>query len=208
MPSSLLGTDYQPQRTKQKSMADLLRDNVSPEFNVFQQAEAKYPRFKKAGLAYTKSPNDGSGRIIEAWDEGDKGGFKMGGETRYRPEELPLDQRGIEDFSDKTTPLDLYGDYASHYGVNEDGDLRDKYLEFSGDVPMETMQKRYGHAQAEAAKYGEKVAPFDVWNSRSGMPEFFRGLTFKQWENAREMYTPKQIKQLEGIQDLLEIERD
>ena len=186
------------------------KNNASPQkaglLNSFQQAEANWPRFKEANLAYTKSPNDGSGRKIEAWDEGDKGGFKMRGETLYRPEGLPLNQRGIEDFGDNTPPLDLYGDLVSHYSVNEEGsELRKKYLDFTGNVPMETMQNRYGHAQAEAAKYGEKIAPFDEWNSRSGMPEYFRGYTFNQWPNAEEMYRPEDLEKLDSIKGLLGI---
>jgi len=182
------------------------KNNANPQksglLNSFQQAEANWPRFKEANLAYTKSPNDGSGRKIEAWDKGDKGGFEMGGEARYRPESLPLNQRGIEDFGDNTPPLDLYGDLVSHYSVNEEGsDLRKKYLDFTGNVPMETMQKRYSHAQKD---YGED-RPFDVWNNRSGMPEYFRGYTFNQWPNAEEMYRPEDIEKLDSIKGLLGI---
>jgi hypothetical protein len=66
---------------------------------------------------------------------------------------------------------------------------------------METMQNRYKHAQKD---YGED-RPFDEWNSRSGMPEYFRGYTFNQWPNAEEMYRPEDLEKLDSIKGLLGI---
>jgi hypothetical protein len=51
-------------------------------------------------------------------------------------------------------------------------------------------------------EYGEK-RDFDKWKEISGLPGYFRGYAFDQWENSEEWFTPEQIEDFDKMKEYL-----
>ena len=65
------------------------------------------------------------------------------------------------------------------------------------------MQEQYAYYQ-QHPEYKES-RPYEEWLKASGMPAYFRGYTFNQWDDAKDMYTPEQLKILDAVQSYLRI---
>ena len=156
----------------------------------FEDIVKQYPYLADKPVDYLYSPRVGDNRFLEAYPP-----EETGDPRDPRPKELPLGRYGIQVFNPKTTALDVLGDYVSHGAVKDDPILKKMYDEFQSTVPEKLMRERYKVHQQE---YGEK-RPFSEWLSTSGMPEYFRGYTFNQWQNPEQMYTPEQLKILDKI---------
>ena len=162
---------------------------------LMEMAKQKYPylRDKNIGITYTPSPSDA--RQLEYWPANEPG------DDEYkRPQALPMGTPGMEIFNKNVRPIDILGDYVSHEAINTDPQLKTLYGQFVNAIPAGTMEKRYQWHK----EHGEK-RPFEQWKDSAGLPEYFRGYTFDQWDNASHMYTPEELKILDEIRKYLGI---
>jgi len=94
------------------------------------------------------------------------------------------------------------GDVASHELVNTDPIISDHYRQFKESMTMEQIARLNEQYQFARQNYGEK-RDFDEWSEMSGMPGWFRGYAFDQWEHPEEMYTQDQIKRFDEMMEYL-----
>ena len=157
--------------------------------NLFETAQKEYPYLQGKDIAYKFSPQQNPEYMLES----------------YKGEDLPEWAKGrqaaIEVFNPKTSPLDILGDYVSHYAVETDPQLQQLYQQFQGQLDPKAMQERY---QYHVANFGEN-RPYEQWYQMTGLPEMFRGYTFNQWENPKELYTPAQLQTLDTVRQYLGI---
>jgi len=156
---------------------------------LFEAAQKEYPYLQGKDIAYKFSPQQNPEYMLES----------------YKGEDLPEWAKGrqaaIEVFNPKTSPLDILGDYVSHYAVETDPQLQQLYQQFQGQLDPKSMQERY---QYHVANFGEN-RPYEQWYQMTGLPEMFRGYTFNQWENPKELYTPAQLQTLDTVRQYLGI---
>lgn len=167
---------------------------------LFEKAQQEYPYLSGKDIAYKYSPNQGRG-FLEFYDPEETGSPEY-----PRPKELPLGKVGIEVFDPKTRPIDILADYVSHYGVEKDPYLTQRYQEFINSMSPEQRQilrEQYQYYQ-QHPEYKEQ-RPYEEWEKISGLPGYFRGYTFNQWENPQEMYSPQQIQLLDQVRQYLGI---
>jgi hypothetical protein len=165
---------------------------------LFETAQKEYPYLSGKDIAYKYSPQQGRG-FLEFYDPQETGSPEY-----PRPKELPLGKVGIEVFDPKTRPIDILADYVSHYGVEKDPYLTQQYQQFAGSMSPEQrqrLQEQYQYYQ-QHPEYKEQ-RPYQEWEKASGMPGYFRGYTFNQWDNPQEMYTPQQIQMLDQVRKYL-----
>lgn len=161
------------------------------------QARSQYSYLKNADLAFTQAPpNSGLKGFLEFWPPGEPGA-----PDTPRPKELPMGKPGIQNISAKTRPIDILGDYVSHYAVDNDPKLQQMYGQFKSSLDPRIMQERY---QWDRSNQGE-TRPFEEWANASGYPAMFRGYTFDQWPNAEKHYTKDQLKILDNVRSYLGI---
>ena len=129
---------------------------------LLEVAQKEYPYLAGKDIAYKYSPQQNPEYMLE---------FYKGGDL---PEWAKGKQTAIEVFNPKTTPLDILGDYASHYGVDTDPQLKALYAQFAGQLDPKAMQERY---QYHTQNLGEN-RPYEQWMQMTGLPEMFRGYTF------------------------------
>ena len=165
---------------------------------LFERAQQEYPYLAGKDIAYKYSPQQCRG-FLEFYDP------RETGSPEYpRPKELPLGKVGSEVFDPKTRPIDILADYVSHYGVEKDPYLAQRYQEFIGSMSpqqRQILQQQYQYYQ-QHPEYQEK-RPYEEWEKASGLPGYFRGYTFNQWENPQEMYSPQQIEMLNQVKKYL-----
>lgn len=162
----------------------------------FKQLEQTYPYLANKGINYVYTPNEKDSRILEFFPPQETGAGEY-----LRPKELPLGQPGIQVIQGKATPLDILGDYVSHYGVQKDPVLKELYSEFTNSLSDTELKNRYNYHKEQ---FNEK-RPFSTWKQQTGIPELFRGYTFNQWENPEELYTPKQLQILDKVKSYIGI---
>jgi hypothetical protein len=165
---------------------------------LFERAQQEYPYLSGKDIAYKYSPQQGRG-FLEFYDPQETGSPEY-----PRPKELPLGKVGIEVFDPKTRPIDILADYVSHYGVEKDPYLAQRYQEFIGSMSpqqRQILQQQYQYYQ-QHPDYQEK-RPYEEWEKASGLPAYFRGYTFNQWKNPQEMYSPQQIEMLNQVKKYL-----
>jgi len=167
---------------------------------MFQKAQQEYPYLADKQIPFVYTPKEGSENLLESWKAGEPG------EPGYeRPAQIPLNQFGIQVFNPEGgTPLNILGDYVSHYGVENDPKLAAYYQQFQNLLDPTAMQERY---QYHTKKLGEK-RPYEQWYEMTGLPEIFRGYTFNQFgprEQAIKEYTPEQLNVLDQLRSYLGI---
>ena len=158
---------------------------------MFDKAQKEYPYLANKDISFAYTPTEGEQRMLEFYHP----------EETERPEYMPPGKVGIEVFNTQTKPLDILGDYVSHYAVNTDPKLQQLYSQFGNQLDPNMMQQRY---QYHTQNFGE-TRPFELWMQMTGLPEMFRGYTFNQWENAKDMYTPQQLQTLDAVRSYLGI---
>lgn len=172
--------------------------NQMPSKNLMEQAQDQYPVLKRDDIQYKFSPNNNEPtNMLESWQPGEPGV-----PDRPRPKEFDPDKLGVEVFKPTTRPIDILGDVVSHHLANVDPTIKNIYEGFSKSLEPwqhERLQEQYIHAKSSE---GEKRS-FDDWKKSSGIPAYFRGYPFQQWDNAKGMYTDDQIRQLDGMMDYL-----
>lgn len=169
--------------------------------NLLSQAKQQFPYLQDKQFDYVENFTDNKDAgFLEFWQPGDPGS-----EQFKRPENLNMDKVGIEVRNPETRPIDILGDYVSHYGVENEPRLKELYRQFESSIPQGMLEERY---QYEKEKYGED-RPFEQWKEMSGLPGLFRGYTFDQYskEDIDRIYSPEQIKILDQVKDYLGISK-
>ena len=92
---------------------------------MFERTKEEYPYLADKDISFKYSPNEGRG-FLEFYGEDEPGSPEY-----PRPKEFPMGKIGLEVFNPKTRPLDILGDYVSHYGVEKDPYLSERYQQFS-----------------------------------------------------------------------------
>ena len=161
---------------------------------MFEKAQKEYPYLSGKDIAFSYTPKKDD-RKLEFY----------GPEETERPKNIPSGKVGIEVFNPKVSPLDILGDYVSHYAVQNDPRLKELYAQFQSQLNPDEMLKRYQYHQQHL---GEQ-RPYSEWLKLVGSPEVFRGYTFNQWpsEFSQKYYTPEQIKTLNEVRSYLGIKR-
>lgn len=154
-------------------------------------AREEYPYLKDKPIEFKYTPMQGEDRQLEFYPP----------EETQRPEYFPMGKPAIEVFNPMVRPIDILGDYVSHYGVKADPQLQALYGQFTGALDPQIMQQRYQYHQQN---FGEK-RPYEQWAEMTGVPEMFRGYTFGQWQDAERMYTPAQLNILNQVKKYLGI---
>lgn len=142
---------------------------------------AEYPLLKKylPGIAFKRSEAS-AGRKLEFYSQGERDSFDPS-----RP--------AVEVFGDEATPADLAGDVASHHLANgADPIISGYYKDFEATLSPQQKSRLQDQYRWHQENTGEK-RPFPQWYAATGLPAYFRGHAFNQWENAEQMYTPDQI---------------
>jgi hypothetical protein len=154
---------------------------------LLERAQQEYPYLAGKDIAYKYSPQKDPEYKLEFYQGGDLPDWAKGRKT------------AIEVFNPKTTPLDVLGDYVSHYGVQQDPQLQAYYQQFQNLLDPAAMQQRYQYHTQNL----REERPYEQWAKMTGVPEMFRGYTFNQWENAKDMYTPQQLQVLDQVRKYL-----
>lgn len=176
-----------------------------------RRAEQQYPYLQDKDLRVAYNPDRKQG-MLEFYPP-----QEVGSEQYPRPEQFPIDKFGVDIRSPMTRPIDVLGDYVSHYGIYTDPVLMASYKEIEKSLTGE--QKDFLKRQYEDYKRGyfldeggnkvslgeKEKGTFEEWLDRSGLPGFYRGNIFNQWED--KYYTPRQLelfkkaKQYLGVDD-------
>ena len=140
---------------------------------------------------------------------GEKDGFlefyngdETGTEKHPRPEEFELGVSGIQLRDPETRSIDILGDWVSHEGVNTDPELKGYYDRFKESMTPRQHEELKDQFKTNQKEYGEK-RDFDKWKEISGLPGYFRGYAFDQWENSEEWFTPEQIEDFDKMKEYL-----
>lgn len=166
-------------------MAGMSLDAV-PGPGLFEQAKKEYPILNNMGLNYKYNPGGGRG-MLEFWP-----GDETGTSDYPRPKEFPLGSVGLEVYDPKTRPIDLLGDVVSHHMIHNDPRIGAYYTQFQESLTDEQrmrLQRQYQWAQQNE----DEQRPYQDWETHSGLPAYFRGYPFQQWEDAAGFYTPDQL---------------
>ena len=151
---------------------------------MWSQAQKDYPYLAKKDIAFKYTPTQNHPYMLEFYQQGDLPDWAKGKKT------------AVEVFNPKTRPIDILGDYVSHYGVSNDPKLKAYYQKFAGQLSPEMMKQRYQYH----VQHLNENRPYQTWYDMTGLPEIFRGYTFNQWgDRAKEMYTPEQLKTLDQV---------
>jgi hypothetical protein len=170
-----------------------LASNAVPA-SVFDRALQEYPYLANKNISFINTPNPKESRLLELYAPDEPGSPEY-----PRPKELPMGTVGLQVFSNKVRPIDVLADYVSHHAVKNDPKAKEIYDAFEATVDPELLKQRYNFHKKE---YGEK-RPFEQWKEMTGVPELFRGYTFKQWENPETMFNPKQIELMNQAREYL-----
>ena len=159
---------------------------------IFDKAKQQFPYLADKDIAYKYSPQKNPKYMLES----------------YKGDDAPSWGRGrkaaIEVFNPATKPIDILGDYVSHYAVESDPKMAAYYQQFQNALDPAAMQKRYKY---HVDNLGEK-RPYDQWYQMTGLPEIFRGYTFNQFgtpEKAKQMYNAQQLQILDQVRNYLGI---
>jgi len=190
---------------------------------MWQKAQQEYPYLAQQQVPFVYTPKEGK-NYLEVWQPGDEGT-----PSYQRPSQLPQSQVGIQVFNPEGgSPLNILGDYVSHYAINQDPKLKELYSQFSQSVSPERQEKRYAETlknyveQMNELKSQGQTIPEDLqeeyqsaladkqgWWQRAGLPEYFRGYPFKQWgedDEAKKYYeNPQQLQILDQVRNYLGI---
>ena len=165
---------------------------------LLSKAEEQFPYLKGKNINVVVNPNSKIGGKLEFYNEEEEGA----GDTP-RPKEIPLGQIGIEVRDTNIRPIDVLGDYVSHYAVYNDPKLKPLYNQFIKTIPERQQRERYNYA---VNNFGED-RPYKVWKEMAGDPGMFRGYVFDQFpkEEFDKIYSPDQIALLNKVKEYLGI---
>lgn len=191
--SHLSELEYHPKRSNQPVAQQETAGN-----NILSRAEEQFPYLKGKNINVVVNPDSKIGGKLEFYDDKETGT----GDTP-RPEGIPLGQVGVEIKDKNVRPIDLLGDYVSHYAVYNDPKLKPLYDEFVKTIPEKQQRDRYNYA---VKNFGEDRS-YEDWKEMSGDPGMLRGYVFDQFpkEELDKIYSPEQIKLLDKVKNYLGI---
>lgn len=169
---------------------------VAPQQNLYQQALTMYPKLNDFPVMYKESfTTDKKKPFLEFYPT----------QETMRPTEFPIDKFGVEVFRKNTKPTDIAADIVSHGMVKSDETLKKIYTDFAASLNNPKQQARLKEQYAYAVKNEGEKRPYDKWLEMSGLPAYFRGYAFKQWDQkfVDKAYTPAQKKMLDDAIDYL-----
>jgi len=179
--------------------------------NKFQALKEIYPYLDKKELVLIENLKPNSG-YLEYYSPDEPGS-----KEHPRPKELPMGKVGIEIRSEETRPIDVLGDFVSHYSIYNDPMIIDNYKKFRRSLTDRQIEHLSNQYQDYAQGYyidesGNKVdlgytekRGFPTWLEMSGLPGLYRGYLFKQYEDAEKYYTPEQINLFNEVKPYLGI---
>lgn len=164
--------------------------------DIYTKAVQQYPIIKNANVTPIVTHDPNNKNMMEFWPQGEQGG-----PNQKRPDQLPLNQRGIQIFSDKAKPSDVAADVVSHYLVHADPALKGDYQGFVQTFNTPEEQQRLKSDYAWAQKHEGEKRPFEQWATQTRIPAYFRGYVFDQWPDSAKakMFTPDQQKILDKM---------
>lgn len=163
----------------------------APQSSMLDQVGAEFPTIGKAakGYAYRQSPAT-DGRMLEFYPQGERDSFDPS-------------KPAIEVFGDRAKPLDVAGDIVSHHlAKGGDPHVTKTYQDFEKSLSPE-QQGRLREQYAYAQKNEGERRPFEQWYQQTGLPAYFRGYPFKQWQGVDHFYTPEQRASLDDMMGYL-----
>jgi hypothetical protein len=174
---------------------EVIKEN-DPQF--LEQARQEFPRLKELDIGYKYTPREDRG-FIEFYPADEPGSPDF-----PRPKELPMGKPGIEVYNPKTRPIDVAGDIASHYMIYNDPSMMDYYNQFRHSINPEQQQRLQQQYEFYQQNYGEN-RPYEKWYEMTGLPGYFRGYPFQQWEPefVEQAYTPQQRLLLDQMMNYL-----
>jgi hypothetical protein len=94
------------------------------------------------------------------------------------------------------------GDVASHHLRYTDPVVKRAYDQFEQSLTPEQNARLKEQYQYAKKNEGE-TRPFDQWREHSGLPGYFRGYAFQQWDQPEQLYTPEQLKSFDAMMNYL-----
>jgi len=161
---------------------------------LLEAAKKEYPILNQYDIGYKYSPKQDSG-YLEFFPADEPGSPE-----RPRPKEFPVGRPLVEVYDPKTRPIDILGDIASHYMIEQDPRVQGYYSQFQKSLlpgQYDRLRSQYQFAQKN---FGEE-RPYEQWYERTGLPGYFRGYPFQQWpqEFNETAYTPEQRQLLDEM---------
>lgn len=167
---------------------------------LIKTAREQFPILNTVDFDYKYSPLRAPG-FLETWPADEEG------TPEYpRPAEFPVGRLGVEVFDPNTRPIDILGDVVSHHLKDTEPYIKRYYQNFEESLTPEQknrLKRQYDYA---VRKEGEE-RPFEQWYERTGLPGYFRGYAFQQWDGAEQLYTPKQRQMFDQMMDYLRSQR-
>lgn len=163
---------------------------------TISQAQDRYPILNRLDVQYKRNiqPNRG---FLEFY-----AGDEPGTPEHPRPSEFTPGKIGVEIFDERTRPIDILGDVVSHQLVKTDPVIKRFYDHFTSsltDTQQSRLREQYTHAKTNEGE----TRPFEQWKEMTGLPAYFRGYAFQQWDKPESMYTKKQMQMFDGMMEYL-----
>jgi hypothetical protein len=160
----------------------------------YQNALKMYPSLANYNFDYKVSADKPENYYLETWSPNDPGGP---GYTR--PADLALDKPVVEIMKQNALPEDIMGDIVSHQLVKTSEPYKTAYNSFVKSLEpwqWDILNKQYKHETE--LKQNPETRPFEQWLEMSGLPSYFRGYLFNQWESP-DYYTKDQLKSFDDL---------
>jgi hypothetical protein len=178
-----------------KDIMEAVAEDVDP--RLLEKAREEYPVLRNVDVDYKYSPQQDLEKYgkLEFFPSDEPGSPE-----RPRPKEFPVGRPLVEVYDPKTRPIDILGDIASHYMIEQDPRVQGYYSQFQKSLlpgQYDRLRSQYQFAQKN---FGEE-RPYEQWYERTGLPGYFRGYPFQQWpEDFNETaYTPEQRQLLDEM---------
>jgi len=166
--------------------------------DIWTQAQQQYPIIQSLGLQYKMNPQPNRG-FLEFWP-----GQEIGTPDRPRPKEFPIGTAGLEVYDPTTRPIDILGDIVSHHLIDNDPVIKNYYSSFEKSLtPQQQARLTQQYLYAKNDPHEPERRPYPEWYRMSGLPAYFRGYAFNQWDRPEEMYTLQQMQQFDQMMNYL-----
>ena len=167
-----------------------------PPTDVWTQAQQQYPILSSLGLQFKMNPQPNRG-FLEFWP-----GDEVGTPEYPRPQEFKPGIPGLEIYDTNTRPIDILGDVTSHHLINTDPTIKNYYSAFEKSLTPQ-QQSNLTQQYLYAKQHHNETRPYPQWYQMSGLPAYFRGDAFNQWDRPEQMYTPQQMQQFDQMMQYL-----
>lgn len=159
---------------------------------VINQAKTQYPILNTLDIQFKRNHQPDRG-YLEFWPEDETGTAQQ-----PRPKEFAHGKIGVEIYNENTRPIDILGDVVSHHLVKTDPTISMYYQKFEEsltDEQKDRLKEQYQHAKTNEGE----TRPFEQWYASTGLPAYFRGYAFQQWDQPEQLYTPGQRKMFDTM---------